>query len=544
MNRLNKPVWQHRVYERLADDLRAKQRYLDSVATLETFIVNNPLDRRAPVFNKRVIDTLIAADFPSEVRSRKEDFVTRYGVRSEFWTMYGEAERADYMPTLKEYLTELSRLSHSEAQKSHSPHDFLKAADYYEQFVATFPDDPGVADNLFLLGEVYTEAGDPARAVAAYQRVVHEHPDYVRANEAGYAAILGLDEVLKGRRRPRIVSCGSASRSTRRSSSRCCSPTIRARRTCRPRRPIRCISLGAVPASDGPGGPTDPHATESRSEARAHRVRDPRSRRVRTRSATRRRSVRIARCSAIPVATRRMSRPSTKSCWLRSTSRARRRSRAAQRMKPFATICASPTMLRVPNWRRRATTTRSPWSKHRGAGRKRPICCRTSRRAIPTVPTAQTRPNVWPDLYEKSESWTQAAAEYRALAGADGDAEVRRQALYRAGELYLQTQDTNGASKASVTMRNTIRNRRISRWKRCSTSTSCIERTGRLGQASILAAQEDRAGRTIGRHCAGSREISRRTGATGARGRCTRGVRRGRARRSAGEEPEAASSRR
>ena len=64
--------------------------------------------------------------------------------------------------------------------------------------MATFPTDPGVADNLFLLGEVYTEAGESARAVAAYQRVVHEHPTYERANEAGYAAILGLDEVLKG----------------------------------------------------------------------------------------------------------------------------------------------------------------------------------------------------------------------------------------------------------------------------------------------------------------------------------------------------------
>ena len=76
-------MWQHRVYERLADDLRSKERYLDSVATLETFIVNNSLDRRAPVFNKRVIDTLIAGNFPSEIRSRKEDFVTRYGVHSE-----------------------------------------------------------------------------------------------------------------------------------------------------------------------------------------------------------------------------------------------------------------------------------------------------------------------------------------------------------------------------------------------------------------------------------------------------------------------------
>jgi tetratricopeptide (TPR) repeat protein len=162
------------------------------------FIVNNKLDRRAPVFNKRIIDTLIEGDFPSEIRGRKEDFVTRYGVHSDFWGMYDEAERADYVPILKEYLTELSKLTHSEAQTSKAVGDYLKAADYYEQFVATFPADPAVAYNLFLLGEVYTEAGESARAVAAYQRVVHEHPDYARANEAGYAAILGLDEVLKG----------------------------------------------------------------------------------------------------------------------------------------------------------------------------------------------------------------------------------------------------------------------------------------------------------------------------------------------------------
>ena len=197
MDRLEKPKWQHRVYERLAEDLRSKERYLDSVATLETFIVNNTLDRRAPVFSKLVIETLIAGNFPSEIRSRKEDFVTRYGIHSDFWTVHAEDERVEYMPTLKAYLSELSKLSHSEAQTSRAAIDYLKAANYYEQIVLTFPEDPAVADNLFLLGEVYTEAGESARAVAAYQRVVHEHPNYERANEAGYAAILGLNEVLK-----------------------------------------------------------------------------------------------------------------------------------------------------------------------------------------------------------------------------------------------------------------------------------------------------------------------------------------------------------
>ena len=85
MDRLDKPDWQHTVYERLAADYREQERWLDSVATLETFIQRNALDPRAPVFHQQVIETLIAADFPSEIRSRKEDFVVRYGIRSEFW---------------------------------------------------------------------------------------------------------------------------------------------------------------------------------------------------------------------------------------------------------------------------------------------------------------------------------------------------------------------------------------------------------------------------------------------------------------------------
>jgi len=50
--------------------------------------------------------------------------------------------------------------------------------------------------DTFLLGEVYTEAEEHGRAVGAFQRVVHEFVDYRRAHEAGYAAILGLEQLV------------------------------------------------------------------------------------------------------------------------------------------------------------------------------------------------------------------------------------------------------------------------------------------------------------------------------------------------------------
>ncbi len=210
MREISRPSWQYLVYKQLADDHKDKERYLDSVATWQTFVDENPLDLRAPNAHKGMIDTLVAADFPSQIQPKKEEFVRRYGVRSEFWQVHADADRGGYLPTLKTYLKELASISHAGAQKlaaskkqgrnhrAEVRQAFLAAADWYEQTVETFPDDVTVADQLFLLGEVYTEAAEPASAVAAYQRLLREFPDHEKANESGYAAILGLGTLLDG----------------------------------------------------------------------------------------------------------------------------------------------------------------------------------------------------------------------------------------------------------------------------------------------------------------------------------------------------------
>ncbi len=443
MDKLDKPAWQHRVYERLADDLRTKQRYLDSVAALETFIVNNTLDRRAPVFNKRIIDTLIAADFPSEVRSRKEDFVKRYGVHSKFWAMYGDEDRAEYMPSLKTYLTELSRLAHSEAQTSHAVSDYLKAADYYEQFVATFPDDPAVAENLFLLGEVYTEAKQPARAVAAYQRVVHEHPDYARANEAGYAAILGLDEVLKG--------LGPKDRELWQ------------------RVKIDAQIEFAMKFAD------DPRAAEVQaaaadalfSLAQYQQAMDLAEHLIRTRKNLDPKLARTAYVilghGAFELGHYAAAESSYRS--LLQIPGGSPPDVAAIKEKLLASIYkqgeaaekSGNTDQAVRNYLRIAND--APGSDLAAKGHNDAIAAVEAqgrwkeaaklledfRARYPDSPYGADATKRLAGLYEKSEEWTQAAAEYRRIADTDSDVSVRREALYHAGELDLQTNDVAGA---------------------------------------------------------------------------------------------------
>ncbi len=223
MRKRGKPDWQYLAYQRLADDYFDKERYLDNVATWQTFIEHNSLDIRAPAAHQGMIQTLMDAGFPSDVIPKKKEFIVRYGVYSEFWSHHDSNVRESYLPTLHEYLSEMAKLAHADAQSfsalladgkfdrkqhkdsnnqditdtvAHRGNLYLAAAQWYEEIIVTFPEDPRTAEYLFLLGESYTEADEPARAVAAYQRVMREFPNYPQAHEAGYAAILGLTEVI------------------------------------------------------------------------------------------------------------------------------------------------------------------------------------------------------------------------------------------------------------------------------------------------------------------------------------------------------------
>lgn len=197
---LERPAWQYLAYQTLADDYLAKERFLDSVATWQTFIEHNDLDPRAPRAHIGMIDTLVRADFPSDIQPKKAEFVTRYGIYSKFWDVHDAAVRDTYLATLHDYLSQLAKVAHARAQdekkRQSKRRAYLQAAELYEQIVATFPEDPATAEYYFLLGEVYAQADEPARAVAAFQRVVRDFLAYERAPEAGYAAILELNALV------------------------------------------------------------------------------------------------------------------------------------------------------------------------------------------------------------------------------------------------------------------------------------------------------------------------------------------------------------
>ena len=203
------------LYDSLGTLYLSQERYRDSADVYGTFIDQYPRHDLAPTYSGKRISAFEQGDFPSEVLKEKEDYVSRYGIRSRFWTDKTEVVRNQIRPFLRSYITELAQFYHADAQqllalskkakagkkaaanKTQAKQNFAQAAHYYQAYIATFPQDDKVAGMTFLMAEAYFEAENFAPAVTAFETVAYEYPDDKQAADAGYAAVLTYDSLIK-----------------------------------------------------------------------------------------------------------------------------------------------------------------------------------------------------------------------------------------------------------------------------------------------------------------------------------------------------------
>ena len=201
------------LYAGLGNHFLEKERYEDSASSYRAFVMQNPTSERAPEMHSRMIRAYIDGDFASQVLPEKERYVRNYGVHSEFWNTKEPDVRAKVIPNLKSYMDELARHYHGTGQNlkkqiSESEVDsdklaslsqqetdsFLKAADYYRQFMETFPDDPKVPEMTYMRAEALFDGGDYVAAIGEYEKTAYEYDHSKYGADAGYAAIIAYDK--------------------------------------------------------------------------------------------------------------------------------------------------------------------------------------------------------------------------------------------------------------------------------------------------------------------------------------------------------------
>lgn len=203
--------YQHRLYQSLGSLYLEKKRFKDAADTLSEYIEIFPESEHGPEFAVQRIEVYKEGGFPEQILPAKEAFVQQYGVDSAFWAARAPEQRQGLQPRLESFLDELSSFYHAEgqallaAQRSYqqarnkpkqapapAEPQFLRAAEYYDQYLRTAPASPRVAEITYLMGEAFFEAGRLDRAVQAYETVAYEQLDTERGAKAGYAAILAL----------------------------------------------------------------------------------------------------------------------------------------------------------------------------------------------------------------------------------------------------------------------------------------------------------------------------------------------------------------
>lgn len=181
--------YEFRVYQQLAELYIKQDRTKDAADTLGAFVKRYPLHAQAPLMQARVIDIYQRTGFASLALDAKKDYVSRYGIDSEFRRSNAAGwEKAQ--PLVKTHLSELARHYHASAQKTKATADYQEAVRWYRAYISSFPQDPEAAQSNFLLAELLYEDSRFAEAAVEYEKTAYGYPRHAKSADAGYAALL------------------------------------------------------------------------------------------------------------------------------------------------------------------------------------------------------------------------------------------------------------------------------------------------------------------------------------------------------------------
>lgn len=186
--------YEYLVYDTLAEQYYDKKYYKSGASTLRAFIKRYPQDVLAPIFYQRVVEGYAKARYPTLLRKHKKKYVEAFGVGSDFWNNHDDAVRNNIKTPLASYIWDLARFNHAWGQRSKNKKEkkerLQEAMDWYAEYIRSFPGALDTPKAHFLLAEVAYQTRQYPLAKDHYEIVAYQYPEYEKAEESGYAAIL------------------------------------------------------------------------------------------------------------------------------------------------------------------------------------------------------------------------------------------------------------------------------------------------------------------------------------------------------------------
>lgn len=187
------------VFSQLANYFIKEDRVKDATDAYAAFMKLQPSHAMGPDLQLQRIEILTKSKFFAAALSAREEFVSRFGKRSDFWRVQNSAVRAATAPKLKAILQDLTQYHHAAAQRSKRPEDYDHAAAWYMTYIEFFGDDPATATQSFLVAELLFEQKKCAQAIPYFEKAAYSTPGFAKANDAAYAALLCHAQLMDAR---------------------------------------------------------------------------------------------------------------------------------------------------------------------------------------------------------------------------------------------------------------------------------------------------------------------------------------------------------
>lgn len=194
------PDYGYVIYMNLGDLYLDKERYVDAAETYEAFSKADPDHPKSPLLQVEVIEAYKRGGFPTLVLEAKKGYVERYGMDKPFWLLNPPDQNTAVAAHLKANLNDLAQYYHAEAQGNGKRADYQEASRWYRKYLDYFPGEADSANTNFLLAEILFESEDFREATAEYERTAYAYPVHEKSAEAAYAAILSYREFEKSLR--------------------------------------------------------------------------------------------------------------------------------------------------------------------------------------------------------------------------------------------------------------------------------------------------------------------------------------------------------
>lgn len=190
--------YEYLIYDRLATLYYDKQYYKSGASTLRAFVLRYPNDILAPRYYERLIDGYSKARYPNLARKHKQIYNEMFGVGTGFWLSHDDAVRETLVKPLSTYIWDLAGFWHAWGQNAKKAKDkkerLAESQVWYKEYIRSFPAAEDTVKAHFLLAEVAFELRDYPLAKDHYEVVAYQYPQYEKASEAGYGAILAFNK--------------------------------------------------------------------------------------------------------------------------------------------------------------------------------------------------------------------------------------------------------------------------------------------------------------------------------------------------------------